>query len=142
MAVLDIWIFISKVWPLWLVESIISQYSAQTKSDHKKEDFFWISNLKPKPFCVLCLLHFFPVCRVVTFWVLCAILLTAFTSTTPTRDLFLCCQPRGLFILSINRLTAEYLVPNRGTAIWLRYIISQVYADAIIFITSFRTYWQ
>ena len=31
----------------------------------------------------------------------------------------------------IYSLTAEYLVPNIGTAVWLLSIISQVYADAI-----------
>ena len=36
-----------------------------------------------------------------------------------------------IFFLSIQSLTAEYLVPNIGIAVWLLYIISLVYADAI-----------
>ena len=36
-----------------------------------------------------------------------------------------------IFLLSIYSLTAEYLAPNIGTAVWFLYIISQVYADAI-----------
>ena len=35
------------------------------------------------------------------------------------------------FVLFIYRFTAEYLVPNIGTPVWLLFIISQVYADDI-----------
>ena len=36
-----------------------------------------------------------------------------------------------IFFPSIYSLNAEYLVPNIGMAVWLPYIISQVYADAL-----------
>ena len=49
------------------------------------------------------------------------------------------------FVPSIYSLTAEYLVPNTGTAVWLLYIISQLYADAIyifIIIEAVVTYYD
>ena len=42
--------------------------------------------------------------------------------------------PPNFLVLSISSLTTEYLIPNMGLAVWLLYIISQVYADAVFIV--------